>query len=240
MRYLLFFMLLVAVFVLGKRSCHFDGFSYGVKGSGPTRTETRDVNGFHAVELDLAGEVELRVGDYHVDVQAQDNILPLLKTSVENGALHIYFSESVSHTENIKVVITAPAFDAISLGGSGDINVTTPLQAENMSVDLGGSGTIRIPQGTFNNLRCAISGSGNIEMAGKTNTGRFELSGSGEISGKNMEFTELDADISGSGTMSANVVQVLKADVSGSGEIKYTGNPNVQSNVSGSGSVSKM
>jgi Putative auto-transporter adhesin, head GIN domain len=238
MRYLLLFMLLVAVFVVGKRSCHFDGF--GVRGTGPAKTESRNVTGFHAVSLDLSGDVEVRVGDFKVEVQAQENLLPLLKTEVENGTLRLYFDESISHSQDIKILITAPSFDAFSLGGSGEIKVLSPIQSDKMDISLGGSGNIVMSQATYNTLECSIAGSGGIELAGKANNARIDVSGSGEVNARNMEMNELRAQISGSGSISANVVQLLKADVSGSGEIHYSGSPTVETNVSGSGSVSKM
>ena len=95
MRYLLIFMFLVGIFVVGKRSFN---FSFGgTKGTGPMKTETRSARDFHAVELDLSGDVELRIAEqYSVEVQAQENLLPLLKTEVDNGRLRIYFSENDS------------------------------------------------------------------------------------------------------------------------------------------------
>jgi hypothetical protein len=237
MRYLLLFMLLVAVFVVGKRSCHFNGF--GVRGSGPTKTESRSVSDFHAINHDISGDVELSIGDYKVEVKAQENLLPLIKTVVENGTLKIYFDESVSYSEDVKIFVTAPAIDALSLGGSGEIRVLSPIQSDKMLVNLGGSGTVIIPQGTFNTLDCSIVGSGEIQVAGKSNTATFGVSGSGEIAANDMEINTLNTDISGSGNISAHVVQLLKADVSGSGEVHYSGAPTVESNISGSGSVSK-
>ncbi len=56
MRNLLIFMLLVAVFVLGNRSCNFGNFSFGgVSGEGPVQTETRTANDFHAIDFNISG-----------------------------------------------------------------------------------------------------------------------------------------------------------------------------------------
>lgn len=233
-------MLLVAIFVVGRRACHFNNFGFGVKGTGPAMTESRSVRDFHAVDLDIAGDVEVRVGDYNVEVQAQQNLLPLLKTVSENGRLRIFFDESVSYSENLKIVVTAPTFDGFSVGGSGEIRVVSPLEGDKMVVDIGGSGNVILSQGNFNDLRCSISGSGEIELAGKVNNAQVDVSGSGEVRAKNMEFNSLDTEISGSGVVSANVIQSLKANVSGSGDVRYLGNPTLETNVSGSGEVSRM
>jgi Putative auto-transporter adhesin, head GIN domain len=237
MRYLILFMLLVAVFVLGKRSCHFSGF--GVKGTGPVQTETRTVTGFKSISLDASADVEVAIGDYKVEVEAQQNILPLLKTEVRNGQLNIYFSENVASIDKLVVRITAPALESLNLGGSGVIQVVTPIQSDKMEVNIGGSGEVKIMQGDFNTLNCSIGGSGDIALAGKTNSGSFGVSGSGGVQAEKMSFNNLDVQISGSGSIDADIVQTLKASISGSGEVNYTGNPTVESSVSGSGSVNR-
>jgi hypothetical protein len=241
MRYLLIFMLLVGIFVLGKRSCILDGFGPIVRGTGPLQTETRDIRDFHAIEMDLAGNVELRVADtYAVRVTAQGNILPLLQTELVDGTLRLYFSENVHASEEVKIEVSAPAFDALSIGGSGAIQVLGPLRADRMALSIGGSGDIRMPEAELGSLDCDISGSGNLLIGGTGNEMEASISGSGEVDAKNLKVNVLRADISGAGNMRIHVNQQLKASISGSGEVLYGGEPSVESSVSGSGSVRRL
>ena len=185
MRNLIIFLALVGIFVVGKRSCHFSIPGTGLRGSGPARTEARTVSDFHAIDLSLAGDVEFSVSDrYSVEVQAQDNLLPILKTEVENGKLKIYFSENVCHSENVKIRVSAPAFDEFNVSGSGTIRAMTAVKADKMDVDVSGSGNIYLSQGKFGNVDCDISGSGGIELGGTANTLEAEVAGSGEIQAK--------------------------------------------------------
>ncbi len=232
MRYLLLFMLLVGIFVVGKRSFHFSFM--GTKGKGPVKTETRNVSDFHGIELNLSGDVEVRVADqFSVEVQAQENLLPLLKTEVENGQLRIYFDENVSNSDNLKILVSGPSFDNLNVAGSGKITVTTPIQSERMTAAISGSGDLIIQQATFGALECSISGSGGMELGGTANATEIHISGSGDVNAKQLTSNELRAEIAGSGSVTANVVQVLKADIAGSGDIFYTGDPSVESNVAG-------
>lgn len=245
MRYLLIFMLLVGVFVIGKRSCNFNSngfmFGVGVRGEGPAKSETRSVSDFHAVALELSAEVEVSVAEtYFVEVRAQENLLPILKTEVDNGTLKIYFSENVSYSEDLKIRISAPAFDALSIGGSGTIRVLTPLQSEKMNLAIAGSGDIYLSQGDFGDLSTSIAGSGGIELGGRTNHMKSEIAGSGDVKAKSMTTNELDVSISGSGSVTCDVVQTLDARISGSGDVFYSGSPSVDTDVSGSGKVKKL
>ena len=239
MRYLVIFMLLVGMFVFGKRSFHCS--ITGVEGKGPLKTETRSATGFHGVEAGMSGDVEIRVSEnYSVEVQAQENLLSLLKTEVSGGILKVYFSENISTSEPVKVIISAPSFDALSVSGSGTITVMGPVQAEKMDISVSGSGDFNMEQASLVSLECKVSGSGNLHLAGTVNAMEAEVSGSGEIEAKQLTANELRARVSGSGSITAHVVQVLKADVAGSGNVYYTGDPNVQSDVSGSGNVEKI
>jgi len=245
MRYLLFFMFCVGIFVVSKRSCHLSNggwrFGSGVRGKGAAQTEKRAVTGFHAVDLEIAGDVEVSIAaEFSVEVQVQENLLPLLKTEVEDGALRIYFSENVSYSEGVKIRVSGPSFDGLSVGGSGMIRMLTPAMAEKMKMDVSGSGDIYLEQATLQSASCAIAGSGTIHLGGTANSVKIDISGSGDIKAKDLTVNDLDVDIAGSGSVTANVVQHLKADISGSGDVFYGGQPVVEANVSGSGSVKKM
>ena len=241
MRYLLIFMLLVGLFTFGSRIFHFGSFGFGVSGTGPTRTETRTASDFHAIECNIAGDVEVTVSDnFSVEVQAQENILPILKTEVENGTLKIYFSENVSQSEGLKVRVSAPAFDQFSLGGSGTIKTTNAIRAEKMEMNVAGSGDIVVLQAEFGTATASIAGSGSIELGGKANSLETDIAGSGDIKAKQLTANSLDVEISGSGSVTCDVVNNLKASIAGSGDVFYSGQPAVESNVSGSGTVKKL
>jgi len=241
MRYLLIFMLLVGIFMFGTRNCHFNFPGIGRKGEGPVKTETRDVTGFHGVKSSIAGDIEVSVAEtYFVEVQAQENLLPILKTEVEDGGLKIYFSENVSHSEGLKIRVSAPAFDQFSIGGSGTIRVLTPLQADNMKLEIAGSGDIFLPQGTLGTVKTSIAGSGGIELGGTANSMKSEIAGSGDVKAKALTVNELEVEISGSGSVTCDVRNALKASIAGSGDVYYSGQPTVEANVSGSGSVKKQ
>lgn len=242
MRNLLIFMALVAVFVLGNRACNGFHFGFnGINGEGPIQSETRTASGFNGIDLEIGADVEVTVGEnYFVEISAQQNLLPVLKTSLENGALRIYCDDNVNSKEPIKIRVTAPAFDHFSIGGSGKIQVQNSLRAEKMAFNIGGSGEIQCPQGEFSLLTIGISGNGDVVMGGKTNDMRIDISGSGDVNAKALTTNTLKVSISGSGTVKADVTTQLDASISGSGDVLYSGSPHINSSVSGSGTVKKI
>ncbi|HLP96677.1 MAG TPA: head GIN domain-containing protein [Saprospiraceae bacterium] len=242
MRNLLIFMFLVGVFVLGSRSCN--GFHWGfggVKGTGPVQTEQRNISeAIHGIHLDLSAEVELVVGGGGtMEVSAQQNLLPLIKTSEESGILRIYSDDNYNSSEPIKIKIPLASLDEIAVGGSGLVKVGA-FTADKLQISIGGSGEVQCVQATISQLQSSISGSGTLELNGKCTDWKADISGSGEIKAKAFTTNTLDASISGSGTITADVITDLKANVSGSGDVYYSGSPTVNSSVSGSGKVEKL
>lgn len=244
MRYLLLFMFLVAIFVLGTRSCDGDGWSFilgGTAGEGPVKTETRSVRDFHAVDTRISGKIEIRVADeYSVEVQAQENLLPLLVTEVDNGTLKIYFSESVSNAKDLLIRVAAPAYDGLSVSGSGDMEVLSPVRGEKLSLAIGGSGSINLPDADVETLKCSVAGSGDIAVRGNAREARYEISGSGDIEAKGLAADTGKAAIAGSGSIQCNMRESLKANIAGSGDIYYTGSAAVETSIAGSGTVKKV
>jgi hypothetical protein len=242
MRNLLVFMVLVAVFVLGKRSCHSNFFSFGaISGKGPVQNEIRNTTTFHAIALEMAADVEVTIGEsLSVEVYAQQNLLPHLKTVVEDGALRIYSEENLKSTEGIKIRVTAPAFDRFEVGGSGTLRVLNMIRAEKMEMSVGGSGDIYALQAEFGSVTTNISGSGTIELGGKANDLESNIAGSGDVKAKSLSTNTLKVSISGSGTATADVISALNASISGSGDVFYSGSPSVETSVSGSGTVKKL
>jgi hypothetical protein len=235
-------MLAVGIFVLGRQNgCNFSFPGTGVKGSGPVTSETRSLESFHAVKLQLAGDVEIVRGDRsEVTVEAQENLLPILKTTVENGTLKLHFDQNVSYSEDVKIRVVTPSLDELDLSSSGTMKVVSPWDGEKLRLQVSGSGDIEAPELNAASVEADINGSGTVSIGGKTGSLKADISGSGELFAENLRTQTADLDVSGSGTMKLHVDSLLKANISGSGEIFYSGEPTVNSKVSGSGEVQKV
>src|SRR5262245_4331730 len=85
---------------------HFSINFSGEKGSGKIATEQRDLKGFKGVDVGGAFLVEITAQkDYSVEVEADDNLLPLIKTEVDDGVLEIESEGRLKPTEQIRIRI---------------------------------------------------------------------------------------------------------------------------------------
>ncbi len=242
MRNLLLFMLLVALFVFGSQQGGFQFFNFGgTQGKGALVSQTRDLPAFHAVESGIAADLVLHVApESRIAFSIQENLVPLLKTEVEDGCLKIYFSESVNYQERLVIDVYAPSYDALLMMGSGNMTLQDSVRAQTFTASLSGSGNIRVRQLTSDQVDVSITGSGNVEMGGSTRGMKADISGSGECQLRELSAQSAQVQVTGSGDVSCTVQESLDAAITGSGDIEYQGSATaVKSSVTGSGEITK-
>jgi len=214
-----------------------------VQGSGRIVKQNRQVSGFTGLSLSVPGRVELRIGSSEgVTVEADDNVLPLLETVVEDGTLKIRPARRNLNlqTRGIRVVVQARAIERLSLGGSGSIHAD-PLKARRLDVDVGGSGSVNLKGVEADTLSVAIGGSGDLQAAGGT-VGAMSVSigGSGDVDLGRVQATSASVSVSGSGEATVWPRNTLSVSIAGSGDVHYYGDPQVRKSVAGSGEVKRM
>lgn len=216
-----------------------------IDGEGPSVNQSRAVADFTKVSLHIPGIMYVTQEPTHkLTIEAQQNILDIIRTSVSGGELRIRFDNDkrVGTHDKIIVRVSAPMFNSLSLSGAGDIISSSDLQSSSLWLGLSGSGSIKLAQADVTGkLDAYISGSGNIQVnTGTADNGNLNISGSGSIEMLDVTFKDVDVHISGSGNIKATVTDRLDAHISGSGSVYYKGTPDVNSHVSGSGSVKKV
>lgn len=192
----------------------------GVNASGPqmVQKENRSVGSFSQLRLACEADVDFhQAPQVSVVVVADNNVLPLIETAVQDKILIISSRSSYSVNHPVEIFLTAPALTGTELVGSGTIHLDS-LSTHHFAAVLSGSGTIS-GDGSGTSLGVMLEGSGQVELSRlKVSEARTSLSGSGDIS-----LTASDS---------------LDADLSGSGNIDCYGSPRrVHQHVSGSGRI---
>lgn len=234
-----------------------------VRGSGVVVSESREAKGFNAVSLGGIGTVRLELtGTESLTVEAEDNLLPLLITSVENGTLKVRVAPNVNVSPTRPVIfhVTASRIEAVDVSGSGDLEAgelkaeqftsrvsgsgnvkIAAVEARAVTGRISGSGGIRIGRVEAGRLTWDISGSGSASVAGRADQLELGVSGSGSLRAGELTCRAADVTITGSGDAAIGTTeQRLTAEVGGSGSLRYRGTPGVvETHVRGSGSVAR-
>lgn len=212
--------LAVSVFLLVRNDSITHSSSSGstVQGSGTPASETRVLPPFQGVELAGSTKVAVTVGaTQKVVVHADDNLVDHVTTAVEHGTLVVRTTGSFTTSAPMRVDVTAPSVEALTLSGSGLVTADG-VDTQALAVELSGSGVL-YAHGTVGTLDVSVPGAGDAELGGLT-------------------ARDAHAAVSGSGRILVHVTNSLEASVSGTGAIMYTGNPPlVTKSVTGTGAI---
>lgn len=215
---------------------------WGITGKGSNVTETRDLRGFDRISLRTDGNISYTQDSiFFVEITGQKNILNVLNTQVENNTLVVDFKKNVWKHNKLKITIHCPAIYALSISGSGNIEVQNQINTTYMELTISGSGNIHLPALTATTLEARLSGSGNMDIdGGSVSSQNLSISGSGNMDMLNMTSTNCTCKISGSGDMLVKALETLDVSISGSGNVKYSGFPRINSQISGSGKLTRI
>jgi hypothetical protein len=209
------------VFTFGRASGNFFNFSFnfkGVKGSGNSATEVRDLANFQAVDVGGVFQVEITAQkDFAVEIEADDNVLGLIKTDVRGGVLHITTEKKISSRNAIRVRISAPDIERLDVSGAAKVTVD--------GLKNGG-------------LRVDSSGASKIVLAGESTKLNIDVSGATKIDAENLRTENANIEASGACHVTVNVTGEIRVDASGASKIVYAGSPtNVIEKTSGASRV---
>lgn len=213
-------------------------------GSGRIASEERTPGPFQSVVLRGAIDLVVRQADREaVQVRADDNVLPLVQTTVEGegGArtlrVQLRPGESIRSASRIEVTVDLPRLKSIASAGSGDITVK-PYRTSTLSLSVSGSSNVRVEQLVAEQFSVSIAGSGDVEAQGKTDRLEISIAGSGDVRARDLAADEASVTIAGSGDASVTARRSVAVSIAGSGDVDYGGGAAlVRSRVAGSGSI---
>jgi Putative auto-transporter adhesin, head GIN domain len=217
-----------------------------IKGNGQIKKETTEVSNYTSLASMGSMDVQIAYGNSNsVIVEGDENLLPYIETSVENGKLTIRSKKNVNlkSTSKIIVRVSMTKINSLQLSGSGNINGSGAFTSDGKTdIGVSGSGNLKLDFDSFKDLDLSVSGSGNIDLkSSETNSISAKVSGSGNIDCSSISSKDVDAKLSGSGNIKVYANNSIDAKISGSGNVYYKGNAqNISSKVAGSGKVLKM
>jgi hypothetical protein len=207
------------------------------KGEGAVKTETRSLEHFKKVELEISANVKVVKADKNsIEISAQENLLEKIDTDVRGNELTISSDGCLSSNEKIQVTVYLTELEALRINGSGNISVPDTIMVEEIKLQINGSGNIN-GKLIAANIEAEINGSGDITLVGSANEQNLEIHGSGNINSQQLICNEANIDVAGSGDVRVYAIKTLDVDVAGSGSVYYKGKPTINSHIAGSGKV---
>jgi hypothetical protein len=191
-----------------------------VSGSGHVASAKRDADGFSAVQVSGVFQVEITSGkDYSLEIDADDNILPLIKTSVDEGVLSIEMGEKVSPRSDMIVRITAPNIERVETTGAAKVNAVG-ISNDSFSIN--------------------TTGASKVTLSGQTADLEIKVTGASSVDAEQLNAVVANVRATGASKINVNVSGELHSEASGASKIVYSGDPKtVDNHQSGVSSITK-
>ena len=216
-------------------------FGPGERGSGNVISQTREVSDFEAVNVSYPAEVLIQQGSAEsLKIEAEDNLLPNLKTEVQNGTLEIFYrrenGKHVNPTKTVKITVVVKDLKNVEFTSAGELTVEK-LKTDDLDVSLSGAGNMKLDQILVKSLSLSLSGAGSSTASGTADDLNLSISGFGDFKGADLHSQDAQVEISGAGSATVWVDKNLDAEISGAGSVNYYGSPSVTKQVSGIGGI---
>jgi len=217
-------------------------------------TDVRDVDAFTRLHMKSVGDVTLTQGDERrVEIIAPNQeIIDKIRTQVRGDRLVIetdvdndsrgfmdwlFGGDDTFDGDDLEFRITMTDIREIRIDGTGDIEGTTPIEADQLDIRISGTGDADFDL-NVNTLTTRISGTGDAELQGIARSHDISVSGTGDVEAGDLETEQVKVRASGTGDCTVYVTGTLDASVSGLGDIRFRGNPSeVSTSASGLGSI---
>ena len=208
-------------------------------------TDERTVSGFTGIDMRTFGRVVLTQGDTEsVTLTGSDNVVPLVKTTVQDGILVIETEKTsiiLNPTkENVLTCdITVKDLKALTVSGAAEVEMES-LTTSALAATMGGAGQIRLGQLAATSIEIKVSGVGNVEVAGESARATITISGAGNVNAPDLKCQTAEITISGLGNATVWVTDQLTGDIKGGGSVSYYGDPKTNTKTSGLGSFKAL
>jgi hypothetical protein len=141
--YIVLYVIILGSFTACEEDCFFDN-GRRVTGHGEIESETVYVPDFTSIDLQNVSNIYVEVGsETKVVFTAYENILSYMEADVYGDELVLRFNHdiSVNSKKEIRVDITVPELQKVTLSGVGNFYLKGPIQ-ESLSVELNGVGHV--------------------------------------------------------------------------------------------------
>jgi len=210
----------------------------GIRGSENVKSEDRSVSSFDSVSISSGMNLFLKQGNSEsLKIEAEDNILPLVITAVENGKLEIKYKNlligGLSLHKPVNVYLTVKDLKEIDVSSGVRIE-SEEIKSDSLKIDLssGADGNMII---LSQKLVVGLSSGSRLEISGQTDSQDIDLGSGGEYSARDLVSKTTVINASSGSNAVVNASENLDVEVSSGATVEYAGSPKVVSDISSGG-----
>ena len=176
-----------------------------------------------------------------ITVEADDNIIPYIKTEIKNGQLNIFLDPEVivrGYTA-MNVSVSMPVITDVNVAAAGRLKGSSPFIVNKLEIVASGAGNVTL-EVKGSKVDVEASGAARLELKGEVEHFDLEMSSASILKAWDLHVKDCDAEISGAAKAEVSISGQLEAEISSAGILIYDGNPQImKQNVTGRGTLVK-
>lgn len=181
------------------------GIGPGVRGSGNVITEKRQISDFTGIETGGIFQVTVVAQkEFGLEVEADDNLLPLIRTEVRDGVLRIDSDSKFKSSNPVRIRISAPDIDRLDASGVSNVSLSNVSNSD---------------------IEIHVSGASKVNVSGETERINLDISGASKVNAEELKAKSAVIDASGACQATVNVTDEIRSDLSGASKVVYLGSP---------------
>src|SRR5687767_520562 len=128
----------------------------GIKGDGVIKTETRVISDFSTLSVEGGYEIKWSAGTPALTITTDQNLLPLINTTVSGTTLRIDSKENLAPTKGSVITLSGSSLADVQLTGGTDFKAGG-ISGENLKLESTGAADITV-DGAVTNLQVSMTG----------------------------------------------------------------------------------
>lgn len=208
-------------------SCNFSmNIGQGTDGNGNVETENRDISSdFNEIKVSQGLDLYItQSNDVSLTVEADENLLDLIMTEVENGTLNIYTTENIRRATSRKIFLNFENISAIKATSGSDVHSKNTIEVDHLELKTTSGADIKLDVKT-ETLDCSSTSGSDIKISGVTNLFKASATSGSDINASELIAQSSDVKATSGADISVNTTKSLTAKATSGGDIRYSGNP---------------
>jgi len=208
----------------------------GISGNGNIETQERNIpDNFTGIHVSQGIDVYLMSNNTtKLSVEADENIIDLLMTEVDNGTLKIYFEKNVWRAKTRKVYLSVSTLSSIVTTSGASVKFENSLKADKLSLRAT-SGSDIYAHVEVTDLSSATTSGADIKISGFAKNFDASATSGSDIKASDLKADYVTARVTSGADIKVYAVKEINAKATSGGDVRYKGNPKVVNKTKNSG-----
>ena len=233
--------IVVAIVALLFASCN-GNFNIGVKGNGKVKSETRKITEkFTKIEANDGLNVTIEQSNTtQIVVEADENLLKLIETKVENGVLVMSTKKQIGNYEKLTISVKMPIIESLTSESGSSLKTINTIKGTKIQLE-SSSGSNLNATISYDVVEATSSSGSQLNIEGIALKLETSSDSGSDLNAEKLTANEVVSNADSGSETKVNPKVSLKADANSGGSILYKNEPkSINKTEDSGGSISKQ